>query len=396
MTKMLVCFAFFLSVVTAHAQTGRLFQEIFSNRGMIGATRVLEGSAGTAHPVHRGGLTGWSRMGSDRLGVYVVGASRSVVSVGSRAVQIGGQNRHALVIRISTLGNTPDAVPATRFRELFDATLDVPYVWKEGDGIASAEIVIAPHVVRQVDIGTLGEFLNRSQRLRARAPGAPARLSAITAIARNLEATRSRIMAVSFSRVPYEDRILDYISDPALRRGFVAGLAHLQSKHRIANYVVALQSDTYQRMLAAGGALANQARLGTLDALTMKQVLLERARQQGVRVITLTEGLSSREFNRQIGRGFVLDEGFTASGSHGVWTHLLQQDMIYGTIAQGAGKNIDDVVEFFGTPAGMRVWDDMFDGGGQTPLCPEFFKPNFMRPNIPLGDVGQQRHLNLA
>lgn len=44
----------------------------------------------------------------------------------------------------------------------------------------------------------------------------------------------------------------------------------------------------------------------------------------------------------------------------------------------------------------MRVWDRMFDYMGQSPFSPEFFKPQFMRPNIPLGAAGILRLRNVA
>lgn len=180
--------------------------------------------------------------------------------------------------------------------------------------------------------------------------------------------------------------ILSFVEDIDLRRGFSKALDLMASKRELGKYIRDLQATTFTRMLESGdSSLIRKANLGELDKESLLSVLRDRVRARGARIVTIRESLSTEDFNKKIGQGFLVDHGFSEGSDHGTYTHLLQQDFTYDVIANESGKSIDDVINFLGTPKGMKLWDRMYDGNEDDFLCPEFFTPNVMRENLPIG-----------
>jgi hypothetical protein len=262
--------------------------------------------------------------------------------------------------------------------------------------LAAVNVVGAAGNIRQVIRNARGAPSGIAPRALSPQVAVVAEMRRIPAIAAKLNATRATIVNSGAIRVARIDAvILANVADPDLKRGFRAALNQLQDNERIATYFEQLQADTFRRMLFSGNPIkVGQARMGQINTDDLIQVLRGRAAAQDVDVVLIKQPLSRSGFNAEIGKGFIVDEGFSLISSHGTWTHFVQQDMVYGLIARVANKRPQDVVRFFGTAKGMDVWDAMFDGFTQNALSPEWFKDNMMKLVIPLGSA--RRDPNVA
>lgn len=199
--------------------------------------------------------------------------------------------------------------------------------------------------------------------------------------------TREAIRQVTIRQNDSIDWLIEEASrNEKLKPGLRAALSLLQDPHYLADYITQLQEDTFRKMLASSDlGLEMMAKNGKLDRNVMLEVLRARAQRLGVSVHTINERLDIPTFHEQLGLGYIIDHGFPANSRHGSFTHLLQQDLTYGTIASVSGMKMEEVVKFFGTDAGVNVWYRMYDAQRiSTTLSPEFFKTQIIDGNLPL------------
>lgn len=228
----------------------------------------------------------------------------------------------------------------------------------------------------------------RRERLIDRARSQPQPLSKLAQAKKDL--TEQKMSNLLFVRNTVKERtVVTALSDRDMRRGIRAAFNRLHDKEALTKYITDLQEDTFQAMMR-DPKLRSAAQWGRLDKDTMVKVLEERVKARGSKFVYIAKiegGLSTKAFNERIGKGYLVDHGFPEGVSHGTYTHLLQQDFTYETIMKASGKSHDDVIKFFGTEDGMKVWDQLFDAGGNTPTSPEYFMPRIMKENLPLGFI---------
>lgn len=206
-------------------------------------------------------------------------------------------------------------------------------------------------------------------------------------VMQKLSATRKTIMSVPIKRKPQvEKEILDLVSDPQLKKGFATALDDLHDPKALSEMMVKLQEDTFALMRSVNVPSAHKNLTdGVLDPNAMKRVLNDRAEARGVRVLTIKSSTSSEAFHDYIGQGYIIDEAPTIRADHGVFTHRIQQELIYDSVVRGSGKSYDAVVKFFGTKEGLKVWEKMFDSEDMiTTTSPAFFKKEIMSSTTPL------------
>lgn len=214
------------------------------------------------------------------------------------------------------------------------------------------------------------------------------------AIARALDQTSKNIRALKLTRNPEAEKlILDSVEDPQLKKGFGQALKELHDSEDLIGYIHKLQLETFDRMLNSGDAqLVKMAQQGKLDKGTMDLVLRSRAQSYGANVTILKTELADKDFLETLTHSFMIDEVFN-SGGHGIYTHILQQDMLYPIIARAAGVSVKDVMKFMGTPKGNVVWNALFDDF-EDPISalahapdmrtPDGFNRAIMQNNLPL------------
>ncbi|MBD65955.1 MAG: hypothetical protein CME62_12160 [Halobacteriovoraceae bacterium] len=217
--------------------------------------------------------------------------------------------------------------------------------------------------------------------------GKASNLSKYPKIQAKLKATREAVEGKTFNvGSEFKQSVLNEVPEK-LKNGFAKAIDEMSDSKKLADYFEDLQKDTFARMLRSKKKNLNtMAKNGELDKESMIAILKKRAKDNGANVETITQGLSSSEFNKVIGRGMIIDKGFSEGSSHGVYSHFIQQDFSYTIISKTSKVKYDEIIDFMGTPEGMRVWDRMYDGlGTGNPFSPEWFTPNLMRDNIPLG-----------
>ncbi len=191
--------------------------------------------------------------------------------------------------------------------------------------------------------------------------------------------------------------VTGFVKNKKLKRGISEAFTKMNDPAYVSQYMSELQEETFRVMLASGDSkLRSMANWGKIDKETMINVLKSRASRNGVNVVRIEQAegsLSTQAFNARIGQGYLIDHGFPEGISHGTYTHLLQQDMAYDVISRVSGKPHSEIVEFFGTSDGMRVWDNMFDADPKllSPHSPEYFQNNIMKNNVPLGYIRRDK-----
>lgn len=187
-----------------------------------------------------------------------------------------------------------------------------------------------------------------------------------------------RIKALNpVKRLETIDRILSEVP-VSMKAGFREALKQLGDTKFLARYIRELQEETAFKMFYSFNRGAEDAvKLGKLDREVMANIVKARVTGQGREIVVVRDELTSIEFNKLIGRGYIIDIAFDGT-SHGKYSHLLQQDMIYGTIMKKSNISYDELRGFLGTRAGQRVWDDMFDGFSDSALSPEWFQTNLI------------------
>lgn len=182
-----------------------------------------------------------------------------------------------------------------------------------------------------------------------------------------------------------------HITDPDFKKGIGEAFEKMNDPEEVAKYISELQEDTFRVMLGSSDSkLKSMARWGKIDRETMLNVLKSRVESRGANIVKIEQAegtLTEQAFNARIGQGYLIDHGFPEGMSHGTYTHLFQQDMAYDIISRSSGKSHQQIIEFFGTPEGMKVWDRMFDASPRlnSPHSPEYFRKNIMENNVPLG-----------
>lgn len=167
-----------------------------------------------------------------------------------------------------------------------------------------------------------------------------------------------------------------------MKAGFRTALTQLGDTNHIAKYIRELQEETAFKMIKTGQTpLAEAAKRGEFDLQTMVNILKGRVTGQGRKILTIKDKLTSQEFNTYIGKGYIIDVAFSGT-THGKYSHLLQQDMVYNSILKKSNISYDELKGFMGTPAGQRAWDDMFDGFDENALSPEWIQSNIIEKSF--------------
>lgn len=227
-------------------------------------------------------------------------------------------------------------------------------------------------------------------RAKAEPPRAPEEITIPRVSQNKITLTTDRIRELKLPGRDYAATV-NYVSDEKLREGIVEAMRKMNDPDALADYVGELQADTFRAMLASSEkSLHTRAQWGKLDKETMLNVLRARVEARGAKIVEIkkSEGvLSDEAFNQRIGQGYLIDRGFPEGMAHGTYTHLLQQDMAYDIISRVSGKSHLEIIDFFGTPEGAKVWGSVFDNTPKmpSPNSPEFFRKNIMEKNIPLG-----------
>jgi hypothetical protein len=191
--------------------------------------------------------------------------------------------------------------------------------------------------------------------------------------------------------------ILSQVKDPELSRGFAAAFDRMHDPAYVQDYLSQLRADVFQTMLNSGDEqIMALARRGELDTATVQSVLEARAAARGQRVAVIKDALTMPQFRQYIGRGVVIDEGFSAGSSHGVWTHIVQQDMTYDIILENSGRNIRQLEQFLQTKRGGSLWESMYDGWSSNVTNPEAFGTNFVQPLLNLSYIPARTFKSIA
>lgn len=367
-------------------------------------------------PLYFAGAYGLGRLAA-RAGVGIISAT----STAARAGMIGLDVMEGYRAFEETMDACfPDEFLAGSLDESCTGESEVSSIYQEAD-IASCVTTGVLGVGSVALVGGVRLWARTSQRTVARATPAvqaapeeaaenvivvTARRNRITAEARTIrtpeiaknkmEMTATKIKGLTLVRKSAsEEQLIKSLADKKMAKGIKAAFDRLHDKDALASYMNKLQDDTFQAMLRSGDSkLRQMANWGKLDKDTMLAVIKSRVEARGAEIVYITKlegGLGTNAFNQRIGKGYLIDHGFPEGISHGTYTHLLQQDFTYETISKVSGKSHGDVIKFFGTEDGMRVWDNLYDGGGNTPTSPEFFQPFIMKDNVPLGFLKRDR-----
>lgn len=212
-------------------------------------------------------------------------------------------------------------------------------------------------------------------------------------IARTLRRSRSEINKLSPQKI-YEspanlsslkNNVMANIDDEELARGFSEAFDRMHDANYLEDYTRKLKADVFASMLSSGDEkIMAMAQRGEIHRSTMQQVLEARASARGQNITVIKDLVDDRQFREYIGRGAVIDEGFSAGSNHGIWTHMVQQDMTYDVILESSGKSVRELEDFWKTPAGFEVWREMYDGFSSNTTNPENFGRRFVQPVLNL------------
>lgn len=194
-----------------------------------------------------------------------------------------------------------------------------------------------------------------------------------------------------------KDGILNNISDDNLRRGFSKALNAMEDFFFITEYFAKLEGDTLLKQKRSTKAvLKEMAEDGRLDHDSMVSVLKKRMKDRGLKLVKINDALDESEFQKKIAKGAIIDFGFSASSSHGIYTHLVQQDMIYDIIAKEVDGDYNKILKFLGSSKGLNVWNKMFDSFSSNLTEPEWFKDTILRPFLNLTIVVKKTNNHIA
>lgn len=207
------------------------------------------------------------------------------------------------------------------------------------------------------------------------------------AITHTLKKSRQNALKVTIKRNSDLDaQILSRVPDPAFKKGFAVALEKMHDPKVISDYIVKLQEDAFALMYhSKDPKLLKMVEKGELDSASIQNVLRNRAESKGAGVTEVNVILLPDEFEKVLKKGFIIDKAFDVGSEHGIYTHFVQQDMIYDIIASASGKSHKEVVSFFGSKNGIEVFQDMLDLEGthlKSPMSPEWFNENFIQPHL--------------
>lgn len=260
---------------------------------------------------------------------------------------------------------------------------------------ASALARLEPEKAEDVIVVT-GRRQRVAERAKAEPPRDPSKVEIPRATQNKINLSTQRVRQLELEKRDFSSA-LSHIDDPALRNGFAEAFKKMHDPEALADYIGDLQADTFRLMLASENSkLRSMAQWGKMDKDTMLEVLKKRVEDRGAKIVEIrkNEGvLTDEAFNERIGQGYLIDGGFPEGMAHGKYTHLLQQDFAYDIISRTSGKSHQEIIDFFGTPKGHKVWGSIFDNEPKmkSPNSPEFFRRNIMEKNIPLGFIPDKK-----
>ncbi len=172
-------------------------------------------------------------------------------------------------------------------------------------------------------------------------------------------------------------------------------LAHIYlrtfSQAAIRIYLEDLMTHAFQVMQRSNDlSLQEKALNGILDHETIVGVLKYRLKSRNIPIteIKWTDELPNYFFRRAVKKGVPIDIGFQfakkpsySTEEHGVYTHLIQFDMISDLIVYYSkllGKSPQIFFDFFSTKFGNAYWYAAFDGSGTTESHTGFTNPFFV------------------
>ncbi len=178
-----------------------------------------------------------------------------------------------------------------------------------------------------------------------------------------------------------KNQTLAKINDPELASGFSRAIDKLQDEYFITEYFSRLILDTFTAMRTSLDPRKRlKAERGILDKGTMVSVLKNRMEERGIPIVKIEKNLNEQDFMKVISRGAIIDNAFSPNSTHGVHTHLIQQDMTYDTIVRRIDNDYDRLLNFLGTEEGLRTWAKMFDDIMDNFHCPEWIKTQILKP----------------
>lgn len=179
--------------------------------------------------------------------------------------------------------------------------------------------------------------------------------------------------------------ILDKVQDAKLKKGFKKALDAMEDFFYITDYFAKLEGDVLVEMLESGkDDLVQLAQNGELDHDTIVKVLSDRMKARNIELVTVETTLSSQAFKEKLRQGAIIDRGFSATSDHGIYSHLVQQDMTYDLIASEVGGDYKVVMDFLGSEESADVWGKMYDSFASNLTHPEWFKKTILRPFLNL------------
>lgn len=151
------------------------------------------------------------------------------------------------------------------------------------------------------------------------------------------------------------------------------------------NYIPELIRDVGESMLRSNiPSVRARALAGEITRNDVLRVLVTRARARGETFRSVTGG-SADDFFETVRSGPFFDRFFRGSQSnHGVDIHLLQRDFLARNLPPENASNFNEMFDYFATPNGRKIWDEMFDSTNEYTLTSPEEVMLMVRPVLPL------------
>lgn len=162
--------------------------------------------------------------------------------------------------------------------------------------------------------------------------------------------------------------------DPKTKKALLSAYNKMNDYESILEYLKNLYADSlvYTREMAPKKGILPPSR-GRVWYRAIPNVVIHRLKEKGdSKFVKIDKFVGSREsFGELVKEGPIIDLFFRNESmdgkfvdfgkGHGVFSHLIQRDMIHDELEKIYGNDTSEFYKFLGSPEGLLIWDELFD-----------------------------------